>query len=156
MQIISEQKKEVWNYFSLQSLFILLLFISAISCKVALVPEYNADLETQISNDAKMTDMLYLEMMDASADKKNYSLYADKYINIETEINSILLKNEARAKAGDIVASVEKLRDYFVKAKEDHKKRDTLSNAEFLIYNEQLKAFWKPILVEEIALSKAK
>jgi len=58
--------------------------------------------------------------------------------------------------SGDIIISVQKLHDYFVKAKEDHKAKDSLSNAELLIYNEQLKAFWKPVLVEEIALSKAK
>ena len=121
-------------------------------CRVQLVPSYNAELENQIINGAKMTDKLYLEMIDAPADKKNFSLYAEKYLAAEAEINSILLKNEARSKATDIVASVKALRDYFVKAKEDHKARNTLSNGEMLIYNEQLKAFWKPILVEEIAL----
>ena len=48
------------------------------------------------------------------------------------------------------------LKDYFIKAKEDHAKRGVISNAEALIYNEQLKALWKPVLIEEIALSKAR
>lgn len=134
--------------------FVLLAIISVAvsSCRVQLVPEYSSDIETQITNAAKMTDMLYLEIMDASADKKNYDLYADKYLAIETEINSILLKDQARPKAQDLVASVQKLHDYFVKAKEDHKNRNVLNNAELLIYNEQLKALWKPVLVEEMAL----
>lgn len=132
----------------------LLVFLS--SCQVQLVPQYSAELEQQILNGAKMSDRLYLEIINAPADKKNFELYADKYMNVEVEINSILLKNETRLKAGDIVASTQKLKDYFVKAMEEHKNRHTLSNGELVIYNEQLKAFWKPVLVEEMALKKAK
>ena len=144
------------NGYSLKLIFSFLLFVSAISCRVSLVPAYSEALEAQIINASKMTNMLYLEIMDAPDEKKNYALYADKYLQIETEINSILLQNEARSNSEDIVASVQKLRDAFVKAKEDHKKRNTLSNAELLVYNEQSKAFWKPVLIEERALSNAK
>ncbi len=103
-----------------------------------------------------MTDKLYLEMIDAPTDKKNYSLYSEKYLDIETEINSILFKNEAREKAKDIIASVKILRDKFVKYKQDHKTRNTLSNPELILYNEDLKAFWAPVLVEEKALGAVK
>jgi len=34
------------------------------------VPQYSAALEAQIQQGAKMTDMLYLEMLDAPAGKK--------------------------------------------------------------------------------------
>ena len=89
-------------------------------------------------------------------DKKNYSVYSEKYLDIETEINSILFKNQARDKAKDIIASVKILRDKFVKYKEDHKSKNKLSNPELILYNEDLKAFWAPVLVEERALSAAK
>lgn len=132
------------------------LVIMVNSCQVHLVPQYSAELEAQIINGAKITDRLYLEMIDAADDKKNYSLYSDKYLDIETEINSILFKNEARDKAKDIVASVKILRDHFVKYKQDHKTRNTLSNPELILYNEDLRAMWAPVLVEEKALSNAK
>ncbi|MBS1730719.1 MAG: hypothetical protein JSS67_08060 [Bacteroidetes bacterium] len=126
------------------------------SCRVSLVPAYDAALQTQIENAAKATDMLYLKMMDASMNDKEYATYAQDYLNIEGEINAILLKNEIRPKSEDIVASIKILKDYFIKAKEDHVKRNVLSNAEALIYNEQLKALWKPVLIEEMALSKVR
>ncbi|MEP6513017.1 MAG: hypothetical protein ABJA79_04070 [Parafilimonas sp.] len=132
------------------------LLISYTACTVSLLPTYSAELEAQITSTSKMTDMLYLEIMDAPDDKKVYSVYADKYRQIETEINSILLKNEVRTNADDFIASAKALKEYFVQAKEDHKKRNTLSNPELLIYNEQLKALWKPVLIEEMALSKLK
>ncbi|MEO6328918.1 MAG: hypothetical protein ABIO55_08300 [Ginsengibacter sp.] len=127
-----------------------------IGCQVRLVPQYSAELENQIINGAKMTDKLYLEMIDAPADKKNYLLYSEKYLDVETEINSILFKNEAREKAADIIKSVKILRDKFVKYKRDHKTRNSLSNPELILYNEDLKAFWAPVLVEEKALSAVK
>ncbi|MEP6595031.1 MAG: hypothetical protein ABJA71_03750 [Ginsengibacter sp.] len=132
------------------------LLTSLHSCQVQLVPQYNAELEQEIITAAKMSDKLYLEIMNAPTDKKDFGFYTDKYLDIEVEINSILLKNETRPKAGDIVASAQKLKDFFVKAMEDHKNKHTLSHGELLIYNEQLKAFWKPVLVEEMALKKVK
>ncbi|MEO6219906.1 MAG: hypothetical protein ABIO81_05725 [Ginsengibacter sp.] len=132
------------------------LLVHLYSCQVQLVPQYNAELEQQIVNAAKMSDKLYLEIINAPADKKSFSFYAVKYLDVEVEINSVLLKNETRPRAGDIVASAQKLKDFFVKAMEDHKNKHTLSDGEALIYNEQLKAFWKPVLIEEMALKKAK
>lgn len=137
------------------SLFFISFFLLQ-ACRVSLVPTYDAALQTQIENAAKMTDKLYLEMMNAPTAEKNYALYSKSYLDIEVEINSILMKNEIRSNAGDIVASVKALKTYFEQAKKDHADRQTLSNAEFLIYNEQLKALWKPVLLEEIALSKVK
>jgi hypothetical protein len=143
--------------FSMRKVFSILLVLTVLySCTVHLVPPYSADMEEQIENGAKMSDRLYLGMINAPGDKKDFSLYADKYLDVEVEINSILLKDETRPKAGDIIASAQKLKDYFVKAMEDHHNRKTLSNGELIIYNEQLKAFWKPVLVEEIALKSAK
>ncbi len=136
---------------------VLLFLLSVLnSCQVHLVPSYSADLEAQIVNAAKMTDKLYLEMIDAPADKKNYALYSDQYIAIETEIHSILLINQNRDKAKDIVNSVTILSKKFAEYKDDHKKRDTLSNGELIAYNADLQAFWAPVLVEEQALSKAR
>ncbi|MDQ6901595.1 MAG: hypothetical protein M3139_01125 [Bacteroidota bacterium] len=126
------------------------------SCSIHLVPQYNADLEQQIKDGAKLSDRLYLQMIVAAPDAKSFSLYEDKYLNVQVEINSILFQDEIRPKANDIVASVQKLRDYFTKAMEDHRSKKTLSNGELTIYHEQLQAFWRPVLIEEIALKKVK
>ncbi len=145
----------LYNQLKYLAAFVLvLIFVN--SCQVRLVPQYNAELESQIISAAKLTDRLYLQMIDAPAGKKDYQLYSEKYLDIETEINSVLFKNQARESAKDIVASVKLLRDKFIKYKQDHKIRNTLSNAELVLYNEDLKALWLPLLVEEKALSAAK
>ncbi len=131
----------------------LFAFIIALSgCRVTLVPPYNEELESQIVTTAKLTDKLYLSIIDAAADNKAYAVYADKYLEIEAEINSILLKNEARPKNADFIVIIKNLQEHFKQYKNDHKAKKTLSDAELLIYNEELKAFWKPLLVAERAL----
>lgn len=134
----------------------LLPVIFLAGCRASFVPAYDAALQTQIENAAKATDMLYLTMIASTENLKSYDRYSGEYLNIEGEINSILFKNEVRPQSADIVVSIKILKDYFIQAKDDHAKRGVLSNAEALIYNEQLKALWKPVLIEEIALSKAR
>lgn len=136
------------------SLFILTMMLN--SCTIHLVPQYNADMEEQIKNGAKMSDRLYLQMIVASADSKYFSMYENKYLDVQVEINSILLQDQIRPKANDIVASVQKLQEYFTKAMEDHRNKKSLSNGELMIYHDQLQAFWKPVLIEELALKTAK
>ena len=151
----------VTNKFKLAKALIIFIFFATLavglnSCSVHLVPQYNADIANQIINGAKMTDRLYLEMIDAPADKKNYALYSEKYIDTETEINSILFYNENREKAKDLAASAKILRDKFVQYKEDHKAKNVLSNGELKVYNEELKGFWAPLLIAEKALEHIK
>src|SRR3977135_3009814 len=81
----------------------LILSILMVSCRVALVPEYSAQLEEQISNAAKATDRLYLDMLDVPLANRTYESFKDRYNAIESEINSIKLKNEARLKNGDFI-----------------------------------------------------
>ena len=134
------------------SVVLIAFFIALSGCKVALLPPYNAELENQIVNAAKLTDKLYLSIIDAPIDKKLYSDYAEKYLEIEVEINSILLKNETRPKNADFIVIIKNLQDHFKQYKNDHKIKNKLSDAELLIYNEELKGFWKPLVIAERTL----
>ncbi len=136
--------------------WLVFLLLSICACRVALVPPYDPALEQQILQTSKASDMLYLTMIDADSQHKYYEEFSQQYLLIEADINAILLSNETRPKADEMAASVKLLRNFFVKAKEDHKKRGVLNDAELMIYNEQLKGFWKPVLMQERALRNAK
>lgn len=154
---MQNQTQKTSRRFSITKIFFAFVFMLAFTaCRVSLVPAYSAELENQIVNAAKNTDLLYLQIMEASSGNKNFSNWSDKYLAAETEINSILLKDQARTNDSDLIKPVVALRSYFINAMNDHKTRNVLNNAELLIYNEQLKAFWLPVLKEEIVLSKAK
>jgi len=128
-----------------------LLFVLA-SCKVMLVPEYSAQLEDQISNAAKATDRLYINMLDTTQGGRVYDNFKDQYNEIEVEINSIQLKNEGRPKNGDFLAIIKNLKDAFAEAKKYHKDHNTLSDGEAIAYEATLSGYWKPLYLAEKAL----
>ncbi len=136
----------------LYQLLVLLFF----SCRVTLVPEYNAQLEEQIAKAAKANDKLYIDMMDLTESARNYEKFSERYNEIESEINSIMLKNEARPKNADFLVINKNLKEAFEEAKAYHKESGTLKNGEIKAYQASLAGFWKPLYIAEIALKPAK
>jgi hypothetical protein len=135
---------------------ILLLTCSLLACRVTWVPEYNAQLEEQIAKAAKATDKLYIDMLDIPLANRLYETFKDRYNEIESEINSIKLKNEARPKNADFLVINKNLKAAFDEAKKYHKDNSTLSNGEAMAYQSTLAGFWKPLYLAEIALKPAR
>lgn len=135
---------------------ILLLVCMFLSCRVMLVPEYSAQLEDQIAKTAKAMDKLYIDMLDVPLNNRTYESFKDRYNEIESEINSIKLKNEARPKNADFLVINKNLKDAFDEAKKYHKENSTLSNGEAKAYQATLAGFWRPLYLAEIALKPAK
>lgn len=133
------------------SVFLLLAFVLT-ACRVMLVPEYSAALEDQIASAAKATDKLYIDMLDAPLNERTYKAFNERYNDIEVEINSIQLKNEARPKNGDFLVIIKNLKDAFAEAKKYHKEHTTLSDGEAIAYQATLSGFWKPLYIAEKAL----
>ena len=131
---------------------VFLMVSMLLSCRVTLVPEYNAQLEEQIAKTAKATDKLYIDMLDVPLNNRTYESFKDRYNDIESEINSIKLKNEARSKNADFLVINKNLKDAFDEAKKYHKDNSTLSNGEAKAYQATLAGFWKPLYIAEIAL----
>lgn len=134
-------------------LLVTLLFLS---CRVMLVPEYSSQLEDQISKTAKATDKLYIDMLDVPVNNRTYENFKDRYNEIESEINSIKLKNEARPKNADFLVINKNLKDAFDEAKKYHKENSTLADGEAKAYQATLAGFWKPLYVAELALKPRK
>jgi hypothetical protein len=132
-----------------------LLWISLSACKVTLVPPYDASIEQQIVNTAKMNDRLYLDMQDEPEANRTYSKYSSKYLDIESEINSILLKNQARRQSHDLVVITNNLKTLFVQFKDQHKQATTINNADIKLNQLQIAAAWKALLVAERGLKLA-
>jgi hypothetical protein len=129
-----------------------LLVVSFLSCRVTLVPEYNAVLEQQISNAAQASDRIYIDMLDAAPPDRKYENFRERYNGIESEINSIQLKNEARKNNVDFLVICKNLKDAFAEAKKYHKDHNSLSDGEIKAYQASLAAFWKPLYVAERGL----
>jgi hypothetical protein len=131
---------------------VLLLMIFLASCKVTLVPEYNAQLEDQVAKTAKANDRLYMDMLDVPVAERKYDSFKERYNDIGSEINSIMLKNEARPKNADFIAIIKNLKGAFEEAKQYHKENSTLADGEIKAYQSSLAGFWRPLYLAERAL----
>ena len=130
-----------------------LLILLSFSCRIQLVPVYSAELEKQVADAAKATDKLYLQIIDADTEEqRSYAHFKDAYMQLESEINSILLKNEAREKNKDFIEIINNLKKAFAEAKEFHKTHTTLRVGEAKGYQASLAGFWAPLYVAEMAL----
>jgi hypothetical protein len=130
----------------------LLSLIALFSCRVMLVPEYSAKLEEEIAKAAKANDKLYIDLLDAAPDKRSYEAYKERYNDIESDINAIRLKNEARNKNEDFLKIITNLKEGFSEAKQYHKDKNTLKDGEIRAYQSTLSALWKPLYIAERSL----
>jgi hypothetical protein len=124
----------------------------SVSCKVIWVPDYSAKLEDQITKTAKANDKLYIDMLDDGPDKRTYDQYKEKYNDIEADINSIYLLNEARNDNNNLLVITNNLKQAFQEAKQYHKDNKTLSDGEIKAYKSTLAGFWKPLYLAERGL----
>ncbi|MDR1760946.1 MAG: hypothetical protein LBR55_00705 [Bacteroidales bacterium] len=123
--------------------FLLILSLSA--CKVMLVPKYDEKIAEQIEAVSKSIDKLYLTMLETSSER-TYSKFAEQYVNIEVELESILLKNKYRKKNSDTIEACESALELFKKYKEAHKKEKTIDDGTIIAYKESLKGRLEALL----------
>jgi hypothetical protein len=132
--------------------FITICISILFSCRVMLVPEYNAKLEEDIAKTAKANDKLYIDLLDAAPTKRIYETYKDRYNDIEADINAIRLKNEARNKADEFLKIIDNLKTGFSEAKQYHKQNNGLSDGEIRAYQATIAGLWKPLYLAERSL----
>jgi hypothetical protein len=135
-----------------KTLILSLVIICLSSCKVIWVPDYNAKIEDQIAKTARANDRLYLTLLDALPNKRDYELYKEKYSDIESDINSIQMANEARNNNADLLVIGKNLKDAFQEARRYHKERDNLTDGEIKAYQATMAGFWKPLYLAERGL----
>lgn len=110
-------------------LFVSLFFL--FSCRVTLLPEYNAEISKNIENTAKLVDKFYLLMVETTSEEnsgRSYDRFAEKYVEIEVEINSLLNQNKIRPLNENSTRICEITLELWQKYKEEHKTDNTLSN----------------------------
>ena len=138
---------------ALTSCFFLLLN----SCvSVQLVPEYSAAIEQQIIDTQKQNEKLYLALLEQPVEKRTYTSVNNEYLEIESNINSILFQYQTREKNEDFVKMAKLLKDNFNQYKKEHKDKKTLTDGEISVYIAYINGFWQPLLTAERALKNIK
>ena len=132
------------------------LILGVLGCRVTLVPPYDAAMEDQITNTARLNDALYLQMLEMKEADRKYEVFAPRYQEIELEINSIVMKTKARDHNKDLLVIAGDLQKLFVQLKTDHKTKNTLADGDIKLNQMQIGAIWTSFLVAEKALKRQK
>ena len=101
------------------------------SCRVTYIPDYDSKIAEQIENTAKAVEKFYLVMLETASEENGgrvYNKFAEQYINIQVELNSLLNKNKNRPLNENSTRVCEITLELWMKYKEEHKKDNTLSN----------------------------
>jgi hypothetical protein len=101
------------------------------SCRVTLVPPYDAAILEQIAETSKAVDRFYLMMLETTSNTgggRNFELFAEGYVNIEVELNSLLNKNKIRPLNENSVRICEITLELWIKYKEEHRSDNELSD----------------------------
>jgi len=110
-------------------LFMTILLFS--TCKVTFVPEYDAELSSQIDETAKMVNRFYLEMLETTSNQNEgraFEGFIQGYIDVEVELNSLLNKNKIRPLNDNSTRICEITLQLWAKYKEEHKTDNALSD----------------------------
>jgi len=111
--------------------FLLISILLFSTCKVTFVPEYDAELSSQIDETAKMVDKFYLEMLETTSNQNGgraFEGFIQGYIDIEVELNSLLNKNKIRPLNDNSTRICEITLQLWTKYKEEHKTDNALSD----------------------------
>jgi len=123
--IKSKYKIEGQRYFLILGLISFLLF--NFNCSVKLVANYDADTEKQIFDTAKLVDTFYGELLETKESERQYENFSNKYREIETEINMLIMRNEVRSLNEESTKISKNILTLWIKYKERHKEKDTYS-----------------------------
>ncbi len=112
-------------------MFFTISLLILFSCRVTLLPEYNAEISKNIEKTAKQVDKFFLMMYETTSAENNgrsYDKFAGQYVEIEVEINSLLNQNKIKPLNGNSTRICEITLELWQKYKEEHKTDNTLSN----------------------------
>jgi len=101
------------------------------SCRVTLLPAYDAGISEQIDKTSKAVDKLYLLMLETTAaenEGRTFEKFSEQYVDIEVEMNSLLNKNKIRPLNENSTRICEITLQLWIKYKQEHKEDNTLSD----------------------------
>jgi len=102
--------------------------LSAGGCAIKLVADYDSNTLEEIFKVSKEVDRFYGNLLETAEADRKYSKYAEQYVNIETDIRSLVMRNKARPLNEESTRISETILNFWVKYKQNHKEKDVYSN----------------------------
>jgi hypothetical protein len=98
------------------------------ACSVQLVADYDSATYEEILRVAKKVDHFYGTLLEAPEKDRPYAKYSEKYVEIETDLRSLYLRNRSRPLNQESTEISRIILDLWVKYKERHRERNAYSS----------------------------
>lgn len=108
--------------------FVLLLALAIGGCTVKLVADYDSVAFEEILKVGKKVDKFYGDLLETKASDRAYQKFTPQYVEIETDIRSLVTRNKARALNEESTEISEITLNLWVKYKDAHRTNDTYSD----------------------------
>lgn len=107
---------------------VLFLAVSLGACSsISLVADYDATTYEEIIRIGKKVDSFYGELLEQEQDQRQYESYSAAYVEIETEIRSLYVRNKSRPLNSESTQISQSMLDLWIKYKQRHKEKKTYS-----------------------------
>src|SRR6266704_2036402 len=108
------------SYSKVFGLAVLLWLCVSTACP-RFIASYDAKTEEEIFRLSKVVDEFYGQLLEKPAKERAYSSFADVYVKIEADLNSLVLRNKVRQLNEDSTDIAERILGLWHKYKERHK-----------------------------------
>lgn len=107
----------------------IILLLTLSSCKITLLPSFDSSILSQIEMTSKSVDKFYLLMLETTKTQdsgRRFEKFAEKYVEIEVELNYLLNRNKVRPLNKNSTRVCEITLELWQKYKKEHKEDNTL------------------------------
>ncbi|HUK06064.1 MAG TPA: hypothetical protein VLV90_13400 [Burkholderiales bacterium] len=102
----------------------LLLALSLGGCAIKLVADYDSVTYEEIIKVGKKVDKFYGDLLEAPAGDRGYKKFSERYVDVETDIRSLVTRNQARALNEESTEISEITLKLWIKYKDQHQSRN--------------------------------
>ena len=131
--------KPVSVYFrSISLLALSLVLLSMASCKAQYVADHDVSIQNEIIRIAKRVDLFWASLLDKPANRRDYDSSKQDYLEIESELRSLVFQNEIRYQNTEITKQANNALDLWLKNKALHKKSNRVEDFEAELHRQKL------------------
>lgn len=109
------------------SLVAVLLALSA-ACSVRLSDDFDSATFEETIRLSRQVDRFYGELLETAANKRPYKKYSQQYIDIETGLRALYVRNKVRPLNSESTGITQDILALWLKYKERHRLKDTYSD----------------------------
>jgi len=118
--------KSIANIGRLLSIFFISLAL--VGCTIKLVADYDAATFEEILKIGKKVDRFYGDLLEIPPNNRSYQKFAEKYVEIETDLRSLYTRNQARTLNQESTEISKIILNLWLKYKDAHAKTDGYSD----------------------------